>query len=413
MFANKGKITVKSENDIDTVSVDGNVSVSTKNVSAGGAVSTIDYNSKVRAGIDGANVRAAKGIDVEAKASQKHISTVVGVSGGNSTAVEGSVDTIVMNQDVEAYLKNSDVKAGSDINVLADDNLDVISTAGAIAASATGASVGASVLTVTMNGSSKAYIEDSDFDNFEGTLGNLSVKSTQEDSFKGATISGSLGKTAIGGCIDTIVINKVIEAYTKGLKNINNSSFANAEVNAFSKTYLGHGTGQVSAATGGVGVGGSVGTFVLNKDVNAEIKDSTINSRDYIKNISNADIDILSVVLGFGGASSVSVNGAVSTQVLNTNVKSEINNSVLSAIGDVQNDSNVKTDLDMYIAAANGAGTAAIGGVVYSLVDNTTAKALIKNKTNIVSANKVLNTSKMMPTILQRCLMQVVPAMLL
>ena len=394
LFANKGKITVKSENDIDTVSVDGNVSVSTKNVSAGGAVSTIDYNSKVRAGIDGANVRAAKGIDVEAKASQKHISTVVGVSGGNSTAVEGSVDTIVMNQDVEAYLKNSDVKAGSDINVLADDNLDVISTAGAIAASASGASVGASVLTVTMNGSSKAYIEDSDFDNFEGTLGNLSVKSTQEDSFKGATISGSLGKTAIGGCIDTIVINKVIEAYAKGLKNINNSSFANAEVNAFSKTYLGHGTGQVSAATGGVGVGGSVGTFVLNKDVNAEIKDSTINSRDYIKNISNADIDILSVVLGFGGASSVSVNGAVSTQVLNTNVKSEINNSVLSAIGDVQNDSNVKTDLDMYIAAANGAGTAAIGGVVYSLVDNTTAKALIKNKTNIVSANKVLNTSK-------------------
>ena len=393
LHSTSGAVNIKSTNDIYTLTVDGNVGISTGSVSAGGAVNTTVYDSDITAGIDGADIIAKNGIDVLAKAAQTHLSTIVGASGGTSVSVQGSVDTLIMSQNMDAYIKNAVIKSDGDIKVNAEDVLDLTSIAGAAAVSTGGGSVGGSILTVTMTGENKAHIDNTTFDKYQTALGELLVKATQSDKFTGATISGSVGTFSVAGTIDTIVINKDIAAYVDGLQNLNNSKFKNTEVNAHTATELGHGTGQVSAGYSGAGVGGAIGTLVLNKNVSSEIKNSTLNSSGYLKNLSSADIDIISVALGFGGSSGAAVNGTVVTQVLNVDTSSLINNSIVSAIGELINTSTNDTNLDMYLASANGAGTAAVGGVVYSLVDNSTANAIINGGTNITSAGSLTNTA--------------------
>ena len=393
-----GAITVKSKNDIDTITIDGNVGVSTggSGVSAGGAMNVTVYDSDITAGVQGVDIIVQNGINVEASADQKHTSTVAGGSGGNGVSVQGSVDTLIMAQDIDAYIKDSVIKSGGNITVLSDDVLELMSVLGAVAVSTGSGSVGGSILTVTMTGNNKAHIDNTTIDKYNNSeLGNLLVKATQSDSFKGGSVAGSVGTFAVTGTIGTVVINKDINAYTDGLKNINNSNFSNVEVNASGNTIYGHGTGQISAGTSGAGVGGAISTLVLNKNINAEIKNSVLNSSGYIKNLSNADIDILSIALGFGGASSVAVNGSVVTQVLNVDTKSLVENSSISAIGAVVNNSVNDTALKMNVTTANGAGTAAIGGVVYSLVDNSTANASINSNSNIISAKTLDNTANM------------------
>ncbi len=396
LHSTKGKIELKTNTDIDTITIDGNVSISNGGtVAAGGAVNTTVYDSDIEAGIDNADVIAKQGINVKAKADQNHISTIIGASGSTGLALEGSVDTLVMSQCIDSYIKNSAVKSDGDISVISKDILSLVSVAGAAAASNGGASFGASVLTVTMTGHVKSVIDNVDIDKFNSELGQLLVKATQSDDFRGATISGSVGATGVAGTVDTFVIDKDILANVKDLQLQNDSEFTNVKVLSKGKTYLGHGTGQVSVGYSGAGVGGAVSTLVLNKNIDSKIEDSTVKSKGYLKNVSKADIDILSVVLGFGGASAVAVQGAVATQVLNVDTKSLISNSVVSAVNELLNKSKNKTDLDMHLTTANGAGTAAVGGVVYSLVDNSTAKAIINSNSNITKAGTLNNTSKM------------------
>ena len=395
LHSTAGAVKVKSENDIDTITVDGNVSISTSSVSAGGAVNTTVYASDITAGIDGAEVIAKNGVDIKAKANQDHLSTVIGAAGGSSTAVEGSIDTLVMSQEMDAYLKNVNVKSDGNISVQADDELILGSAAGAVAVSTSGASVGGSILTVTMTGHANAEVNNVDVSNYNDTLGNLLVKATQSDEFTGATISGSVGSVSVAGTVDTIVINKDVKAKVNDLQNISGSEFAKAEVNASSSTDFGHGTGQVAAGTGGAGVGGAVNTLVLNKNIDAEILNSTLASKGDLKNSSSADIDITSVAMGFGGASSAAVNGTVSTHVLNVDAKSNINSSTVSAGGKLENTSSNKTDIDMYVASANGAGSAAVGGVVYSLVDNSKSEAVIDGSSKINRAGSLENHAEM------------------
>ena len=279
-----GKITINSISNVDTLTVDGNVGVSTNSVSAGGAVNTTVNNSTVKAGIDGANVNAKNGVDILAKADTKQISTAVGASVGSTAGVEGSVDTIVMNSNVNSYIKNStvDTEKGN-INVKSDDKLKLVS-----------------------------------------------------------------------------------------------------------------GIGAVAGATSGAAVGGSVQTLVVNKNIASEVVNSTLETHEGdIEITSKADTDILATVIGFGGASKAAINGTVATQVLNTNTKSEINNSTLSSAKNIVNNSNNKVDVDTYIMSANGAGTAAIGGVVYSIVDNSTSNAIINNSSNITNADSLRNTAVM------------------
>ncbi len=283
LHAQNGLIKVASSSDVNSLTIDGNVGISTGNVSAGGAVNTTVNNSTVSAGIKGADVQAGKGVEVSAKSNQKFISTAVGASVG-STGVEGTVDTVVMDQNINSYIESSIVETKDGDIAVSSDNV-------------------------------------------------LNLKS---------------------------------------------------------------GVGAVAGATGGAGVGGAVQTLVINQTINSEIKNSTLKAlKGSIKNQSSSDFDLLATVLGFAGASSAAINGSVATQVLNIKTTSEISSSVLEAAGDILNTSKADSNIDTYIASANGAGTAAIGGVVYSIVDNSSANALI-NGTNTIKTAKTLNNTATM-----------------
>jgi hypothetical protein len=280
LYSNNGDVKVSSDADVNTITIDGNVGVSTSSAAVGGAVNSTVYNSTINAGIEGADVQTKGNVDVLAKAVQKHVSTAVGASIGSSAGVEGSVETVVINQDINSYIKKSKVKSEGNVSVNANDNLD----------------------------------------------------------------------------------------YRSGI-------------------------GAVAGSTSGAAVGGTIGTFVVNKNINSEILNSELSVIGNIENNSIVDFYLLSTMLGFGGASEAAINGTVGTQVFNTKAKSEIEKSTLTLNGELNNKSSVSTDVQTYIASANGAGSAAIGGVVYSIVDNSTANALINSETIINNASKFVNNA--------------------
>ncbi len=217
------------------------------------------------------------------------------------------------------------------------------------------------------------------------------VKAKQTDTLKGGTVSGAGGAgTTVAGTVDSIVINKTIRAKVDNLKNINASKFKNVDVNSYAKTDYRHGTGSLTG-TAKSGIGGAVATLVVNKDAYSDIYNSIISSSGYIKNNSEINTEILAFTMGFGGAGTAAISGCVTTQVLGSNSYSIIDNSQLSSDGIIDNKSKNTNNLDMYMATGDGAGTAAVGGVVYSLVDNTTSNAKIKNKSKILKTTNLTN----------------------
>ncbi len=390
-----GKISVHSTNDINTKNIDGHLAAG--GAAAGVSINATVYDSTIESGINGGTISAKNGLDIASEATQNHLNVVAGVAlgGGEKGTVDGSISTLVMKQNMHSYLQNAKVLTDGDILVKASDTLELDTAIGTASASGTNAGAGA-ILTLVTNGDVTASVENVDVDKKSDKLKKLKVEAYQKDTIKGGTGSGAGGATnGIAGAIDTIVMNKTITAKVDDLKNINSSSFSEVEINATGNTDYTHGTG--AASVGGTnGVGGTIATLVLNKDVYAEILNSGINSVNNISNSSNSTTDIVSFILGFGGAGTVAANGSVGTQVFDVNTYSIIDNSTVSSTaGKIDNISYNDFDLDMYLANANGAGTAAVGGVVYTLVNNSTANASIQNGSTINPTGVLNNKSTM------------------
>ena len=167
LTSNDGKVTIESESDINLLTVDGNVAISTSNSSAGAAVNTYVNNADITAGIDGATIAAKKGVDVLAESTQSQTSIVVGAAGGNSTSVQGSVNNIVVEQKLNSYVKNTKVRSGGNISVQTEDKSDFDAVIGAVAISLGSNSVGASISTAVFGGKNQALVENSVIDNYD------------------------------------------------------------------------------------------------------------------------------------------------------------------------------------------------------------------------------------------------------
>ena len=398
IISDNGKVSLKSENDIDTITVNGNVSISTGGSAAGGAINTTVYNSTVKTGIDGVSLTSKNGVDVIAKANQNHEFYAVGLAGGDGVSVDGSVVTLVMNQDVNAYLKNSTVKTESDVNVNADDDLAMIASLGAVSGSISSAAVGASVLTSVINGNVKAEVYKLILNKNNSAMGGLNINATQTDSYDGFAIAGAAGNSvAVAGAASTIVQNKKVSATVNEL-TANTDNLKYVTVNADSLTKMTHAAGQLAVSVSSVGVGGSVSTLVSNKTVKAEVLNSDLISDGNVKINAKSKEQIDANAVGASGSAQVAVNGSVNTVVSSNKVESKINNSTV--VSNVANgDGNgvaVSAQDDLSIVgrtgAISGSGSVAVGGAIITGVVNNSVKAFVE-KSDVKATNANVTVS--------------------
>jgi len=388
--AQNGKINLKSEADIDTVAVEGQASISTQGSSAGAASTLTIYKSSISAGIDNAII-SSTGLDVLATATENHINTTIGASGSAKTAIEGSIDTYGVDQRVNAYIKNSAAKIVGDVSVKAEDHLDIVTNTGAAAISTSASGAGGSMLNAVIAGETKAEIINTIFE--QETAGTLSILANQSDKIQGVTVSGAVGGQGAGiaGTVGTVVNSKDVTVNIDNVQNTEGASFKEVIANAKSTTEINKGLGTLSGGST-AGVGGSVDTLVINKKTESKINNSTITSRSHIKNSAKSTVKVIPVLAGLGGGGKAAVEGAVGTQVLNADANAEIKGSILDVRGVLENNAENNVNTTVVITTASGAGTAAIGGTVYSLSDTSDATATISSST-IKNANSVTNNT--------------------
>ncbi len=360
-----GQITVKSESDIDFLATTGNVAISTSKSSAGAAINTYVNDADISAGIEGVTVESQKGVDVLAKSTQKQKTVAVGLAGGGETSAEGSISTIVVSQDMDAYIKKSVVKTGKNVSVKTEDSFESKDVVGAVGISTENLAFGASVLTAVLGGENKAFIEDTTFDNYDASnsLENLIVQSTQNDIFKCGTIAGSAGNQAgVGGAVDTIVFNKTISAYLDNTDNIENSKFKNIDVLSIANTDLTVLAGAIGASAE-VGAGATISTVVITKHINSLIQEGSSLTSDSIKLNTSANDNITIAAVAGSGAGEIAGSGVVNTTVVNSEMKSGIDKSTISA-QNININTNAIANYDDISGAVAGAGVVGVGVTV-------------------------------------------------
>ena len=372
--ANSMDVTADSTTKI--VILSGGAAVSAGKAGVGGSVQVDVFLKKVRARIaDGtegthAVIFAPGGLTVSANSKEDSYLFVIGLGGGKSAAVSGSIAVVVIDNEVEAKIGNY-AKVGSensrgDVTVSAKDDMVTVVLAGGVAASTSGAAVGLANADVIASGSTKAQIGD----HVTVYGNNVTVTATSDKKFINVVISGGVsnGSAAVAGSAAVVVVGDTVKAAIGENAVIN----ANGDVKviALGSTDIIDIVGNLGISNGSVAVGASIDTIVYQGTVYAGIgkgtQITTSNNGNVIVSAKSND-KLIDLVIGVGVSSgSAAVNGSVAVIVAKQNVFALIgtpdsNNDYADATGTkIQADGSVQVTAEAEQLILSGAGSAAI-----------------------------------------------------
>lgn len=378
-----GSLTMRNNSILDSVAITVAGSLSTGANAISGAVMLVINDTDQDNYIDNSTI-VAQSLTMDSDSKFK----TVGVTGGatvatQGNAVGGSIYTSISDNDIDTYIKNSNVTSTNDITLTSDYNIDTLSI---IFAGSGGQGLAASgaVSTSVNNSNSNTYIksEAGKKNNITSQNGKVTVKGTNDidiDTINGS-IAVSLGSEAIGASINTVVDNNDLAA---GIEGINLSTKGDVDIAATSTEDI------MAISIGGAGgsgitAAGSINTIVMASDIDGYIKDSVVSSTDGdVKVDASGDSKItggtgsLSISL-----SSVALGASIVTGVINNTVRAAVENSGIDAKKDVivsaKANETIGTSDKPFITVAGGFSQGlTIEGVVDTMVMNSTADAHI------------------------------------
>ena len=367
---------VTADSTTKIVILSGGAAVSAGKAGVGGSVQVDVFLKKVRAliadGTEGTHavIFAPGGLTVSANSKEDSYLFVIGLGGGKSAAVSGSIAVVVIDNEVEAKIGNY-AKVGSensrgDVTVSAKDDMVTVVLAGGVAASTSGAAVGLANADVIASGSTKAQIGD----HVTVYGNNVTVTATSDKKFINVVISGGVsnGSAAVAGSAAVVVVGDTVKAAIGDNAVIN----ANGDVKviALGSTDIIDIVGNLGISGGSVAVGASIDTIVYQGTVYAGIgkgtQITTSNSGNVIVSAKSND-KLIDLVIGVGVSSgSAAVNGSVAVIVAKQNVFALIgtpdsNNKYADAAETrIQADGSVQVTAEAEQLILSGAGSAAI-----------------------------------------------------
>ena len=385
-----GDLSVINNCILDSVAVTASGVVSLEENAFGGAIMLIVNDIDQDSYIENSDI-VSKTAKLDSDTEFDSIAVTGGVTAAvYETAVGGSVYVAVADNDINNYVKNSNITSTNDISLTTDNKIDgvevVLSGSGG-----KGVAVSGAVATLVNNSNSNTEIksENSDKKNIKSTSGKVLAKGVDDVVFTTVTgsVAISVSSASIGGSISTIVDNSNLNAIVKG---VDIASKNGVEVDAYADNLV---TAITIGGAGGSGVAasGSINTVVMAGDVVSKIVDSVVNTEG---SVTVDSYDKTTIKGGTGGASgSISVGAlgaSIVTGVINNKVISAIENSRVDSTGNVvvsslANESIGTQSVPFITIAGGGAAGTAIEGVIDTMVINSTSDAHIKGTKTVES----------------------------
>ena len=369
-----GSMKVTADDVTKILVISGGAAVSGGKAGVGGSVQVDVILKTVQALIaDGtggayAAIYAPGGLTVKADSGEQLWLFVMGLGGGKSAAVSGSVGVVVISNQVEAHI-GSYTRVGNagnrgNVSVIAADNMLTVVVAGGVAVSASSAAVGLSNIDMIADGTTKASIGDHAV--IYGN--NVTVKGDSGKRFVNVAVSGGVSgaSAAVTGSAVIAVVGDSIIALIE----------ENAKVQAAGTvSVMAEGATDIIDIVGSLGVGGnafgaSIDTIVYSGKVYAGIgKGTTVDAGGNVIVSAVSNDKLVDLVIGVGvGSSGAAVNGSVAVIVVKQNVFALIgisgsDNSYADATGTViRADGSIRVTAETIQELLSAAGSVAVSG---------------------------------------------------
>lgn len=421
-------LTVSATNTTNIAAVSGNVSAG-NTAAVGGNIFMNVNTASVNAGIkNGAKVQQVGNVTVNATSKQDYKALNFAVSAAGTAAVSGAVNSSIIVNETNAYIeKGVEITSSGDIEVSANDSLDVQALQMAVGAAGSVA-VGAIANVNVFNNEVNAIVGKNDDSAVDkkgnvSTTGNIKLNASSAENYSAnvAMVSGS-GTAAVSG---VVVSNTIASDVAAGIEEIAVSSDKLISVdakNSFNEKNKNQTTGLKSLLTSGNDMGTSsletadklplvsvlsiaaaAGTAVSGTVVNTNLitaVDAYVRNAD-VSAVNGLNLNTLSqmttydAVMGVSGSVFASVAATVVTNTYSGVTKSEITGSQIE--GDVSVDAQDKLNLNTIMFAVAGSGTGAsvlpvtnsniIKNNVYADIKNTTIETA--SNVNVTANNEI------------------------
>jgi len=331
-----------------------------------------------------------------------------GVGSLENSAFGGAIALIVNDMDQSSYIDNSSVVSKS-VKIDSDTEFDIIDVTGGVTVATQGKAIGGALYVAVADNDINTYIKNSNVT----TTNNIDLTTDNTIDSIGVILSGSGGQgIAASGAISVIVNNSDSNTYiqsdsTSDKKNITSTN-GYVRVKGVDDIDITNVTGNVSISTSEVAAGASVNTIVDNSNLNSKVEGVVLSSKKGnilgknneildsdvgVEVDAHAENDIIGVTIGGAGASSAALQGSINTVVMAGDVTSKIVDSIVTTQG--------KTKVDAYDKAYIGGGTGAVAisvsagaigaSIVTGVINNEVVSAIENSKVN--SAGKVIVSS--------------------
>ena len=363
-----GKVKLKGTNAVGIKTINGSIAISLDSAAIGAAINTVVENNDLLSYIDSATISAKNDLDIATQSDESIMSISIGGAGGTGITAAGSINTMVIASDINAFIKNSVIVSESkDVKVSSSGNSEITGGTGVVEISTSGTTaLGATIVTGVINNSVLAYIENS-----KVNAGNdVAVSATANeaigaDSKPFITVAGgySEGLTA-DGVVDTMIINSTAKSEIKGTKQVGNDTYGITAGNDVTLSSNGQDTiftigGAVGASTE-YGIGATINTVVVDKSTITNAENTIISAKNISATSSEKD-NFFTTMVAASGAGTAGGSGVINTNVITSNIKSMFKNSTLTAANDISINSDATADMQTITGAVSGGGTAGVG----------------------------------------------------
>ncbi|MCL2485162.1 MAG: leukotoxin LktA family filamentous adhesin [Endomicrobia bacterium] len=390
-----------AKEDSDIVNATGGVSITSPDADTGvaiagaGSISWIENNAK--AYIKNSTVKNDGDITLDAKTEAGIVSVAVGLSGSFSSdgvAVAGSGSVNLTNNSTLAYIENSKIISGGNLNINSSDDSDIFALAGAVAVAAGAAGIGAAIGVNILNNDTSSYIKNSDI-LLTGNTSKNNISLNSQNSSDIISIAGAvgvgLGQVGVAVTVNVNVLNNKTQSYIigSGLEAIKAENiFLSAKDNS-----------DILAIAGAAGVGNNVGIGIgvgfnyIGNSASSYIEDAEIENKGNIEVKALSESEVQLIVAALGGAGTVGVAGAVGAAYVHKEAEAFIKNSIIVSEGSIGLLADNKNDIQLYSGSLAIGGTVGVGANVGLHFLGSKSNAYIDNSNITAKGSKALSAA--------------------
>ncbi|HEY9192370.1 MAG TPA: hypothetical protein VIO81_05815, partial [Methyloversatilis sp.] len=351
-------LSAKARNDALALAGAGSLTVgSGKSAGLAGAFTWNQLEKITRATIAGTKVTVggSGGVLLDAWNTGPMWSVSAGAASGQKVGVAGSVAYSNIDNVTEAAIDTATVDAGGTVSLVAKDDSDIRSVAGA-ASYGGKAGIGAGVAISTVDSDTLAEFRGTG-QTVHGGAG-VSAKATSDNDIVSvaAAIGASQGVTATGSVTVNIITNQT-RASSSGVV-LTSSDAINLDADDVSSILSIAGSVALSTSSAGVGIAGAYNE--IGNETVATVDGGSANGKSVrIEATENADIQ--AIAAAGSGSAKVGVSGSLGINTITSQTAASSHSAALGASGNVTIRATDTSEILSITGAASGAGTAAVG----------------------------------------------------